>query len=168
MAERPARVAVGRVTRAHGIHGEVSILVLSEVENRFAPGATLLLEDGRSLTVDESRPNRQRLLVKFAEIRDRTAAEALHQQYLFVDSADVPSPPPDAFWPHQLVGCEVVTEDGRSLGTIREVVIGVANDIWIAGPPEEEVLIPALKDVVASVDVADGRVVVREIPGLTT
>ena len=56
----------------------------------------------------------------------------------------------------------------RSLGQIREVVLGVANDIWVTGPVADEVLIPALKDVVVSVDLAAGRVVVRDVPGLTS
>ena len=168
MAERPPRVAVGRVTRAHGIHGEVSVLVLSEVEDRFAPGAALHLEDGRTLIVEEARSHRQRLLVKFREVPDRMEAESLNQQYLFVDEGSVPPPPEDAFWPHQLEGCEVITEDGRSLGIIREVMQGVANDIWVAGSGDDEVLLPALKDVVVSVDIDARRVVVRDIPGLTT
>ena len=91
--------------------------------------------------------------MKFREVPDRTAAEALGQRYVFVDEAAVPPAPEGAFWPHQLEGCEVVTEEGRSLGVIREVVHGVANDIWVAGDGEPEVLVPALKDVVVSVDV---------------
>ena len=62
----------------------------------------------------------------------------------------------------------MVTDSGRELGAIREVVLGVANDIWVTGPQQDEVLIPALRDVVVSVDIAAGRVIVREIPGLTT
>jgi 16S rRNA processing protein RimM len=155
------------VTRPHGLRGEVSIVVLSEIEDRFAPGASLLLEDGRRLTVEDVRRNRSRLLVKFAEVPDRTAAQSLQQRYLFVHQTDVPPAPDGAFWPHQLEGCEVHTEAGRSLGTIREVVLGIANDIWVTGAPEDEVLVPALKDVVLSVDVEAKRVVVREIPGLT-
>jgi 16S rRNA processing protein RimM len=156
------------VTQAHGIHGEVSVQVLSDVESRFAPGVSLTLEDGRTLTVEGFRPHRSRLLVKFREVADRSAAEALGQRYLFVDRASVPPAPEGAFWPHQLEGCEVVTEDGRSLGVVREIVHGVANDVWVAGAGGQEVLVPALKDVVVSVDVEGRRVVIREVPGLTT
>jgi 16S rRNA processing protein RimM len=143
-------------------------VVLTEVESRFDQGATLHLDDGRELTVAETRPDRGRLLVTFAEVADRTAAEALRGRYLFVPERDAPELPEGSFWPHQLVGCEVVTESGRSLGEIREVVLGVANDIWVTGPQADEVLIPALKDVVVSVDVAGRRVVVRDVPGLTS
>ena len=80
-------VAVGRVGRAHGVRGELSIVVLSEVPERFEPGATVSLEDGRTLTVDAARPNRDRLLVRFREVPDRTAAESLQGSLLLV--ADV-------------------------------------------------------------------------------
>ena len=162
------RIAVGRITRPHGTRGEVSVLVLSEVEGRFDPGAGLLLEDGRTLTIEDVRAHRDRLLVKFHQVSDRTAAESLQHRYLFVDRAEVPPAPEGAFWPHELEGSEVVTEAGRSLGILREVVHGPANDIWVTGSStEEEILIPALKDVVSSVDVATKRVVVRDVPGLT-
>jgi 16S rRNA processing protein RimM len=160
-------VAVGRITRAHGVRGEVSVLVLSEVEDRFEPGSRLQLEDGRVLAVRSNRPTRGRLLVTFDGLPDRTAVEPLAGSYLFVERADVPEPPPDSFWPHDLEGCEVVTEAGRSLGTITEIVHGEANDIWVARDDGRETLVPALKDVIVSVDVAGRRVVIREVPGLT-
>lgn len=161
-------VAVGKITRAHGVRGEVAVLVLSEVEDRFAPGAVLFLEDGRSLVVEEMRPDRGRLLVRFREVADRDRARELVQRYLFVPEGDVPELPEGAYWPHQLEGCEVVTEAGRSLGVIREIIHTPANDVWVAVADDgTEILVPALKDVVVSVDVAAKRVVVREIPGLT-
>lgn len=161
-------VAVGRVTRAHGIKGEVAVLVLSEVPGRFAPGRALRLEDGRTLTIQASRPHRGRLLVKFREVGGRDAAEALRNRYLLVHRSEVPDPPAGAFWPHQLDGCEVLTEGGRSLGRIAEVLPGPEVDLWAARDGGTERLIPALKDVVVSVDLGARRVVVREIPGLTT
>lgn len=165
-APSPGLVA-GKVTKAHGLRGEVTVLVLSEVESRFEPGSALHLEDGRTLTVASTRPDRGRLLVTFEGIADRTAAELLNGRYLFVPEQEAPELPEGSFWPHQLEGSEVVTEAGRALGEIREVILGVANDIWVTGPPSNEVLIPALKDVVVSVDVAGRRVVVRDVPGLT-
>jgi 16S rRNA processing protein RimM len=60
-----------------------------------------------------------------------------------------------------------VTESGRPLGTIREVIHTAANDVWSAVSEESETLIPALKDVVISVDPHEKRILVREVPGLT-
>jgi 16S rRNA processing protein RimM len=162
------RVAVGRITRAHGVRGEVAVLSLSEVASRFEPGSVLLLGQGEGrLTVGSVRSHGHRLLVRFEEIDDRSAAERLGGEYLFVPASEVPVPAEGEFWTHQLVGCEVLTESGRHLGRVREVMRNPANDVWAADGPGGEVLIPALKDVVTSVDVAGGRIIVRDVPGLT-
>jgi 16S rRNA processing protein RimM len=162
-------VAVGRATRAHGVHGEVSVLSLTDVPERFEAGSRVFAgEDGtRPLTVRSSRPHRDRVLVRFEEIPDRTAAEALSGTYLFVPADSSPQLPEGEFWPHQILGAEVRTESGRSLGTIAEIVRTQANDVWVTRGEDGEALIPALRDLVVSVDLSAGRVVVREVPGLT-
>ena len=162
-------VAVGRVTRAHGVKGEVAILPLSEVESRFQPGSRVFLGEssGRPLVVRAARLHRQRLLVSYEGVVDRTAAEGLVGEYVFVPVDEVPALEDGGFWPHQLVGCDVVTQDGRELGRVSEVMHTQANDVWAADGPAGEVLIPALKDIVVSVDLAGRRIVVREVPGLT-
>jgi 16S rRNA processing protein RimM len=108
------------------------------------------------------------LLVRFEELLDRTAVEGLTGQYVFVRSSAVPPAADGAFWPHELEGCEVITEGGRSLGSISEVILGQANDVWVATDGERETLVPALRDVVVSVDVHAKRIVIHEVPGLTT
>jgi 16S rRNA processing protein RimM len=162
-------IAVGRIGRAHGVKGEVTVLPLSEVASRFESGSLLFAGEGgdRPLTVATARRHRARLVVSFAEVGDRTQAEALVGTYLFVSVGSVPPLPEGTWWPHELVGCDVVTEGGRSLGTIREVVHGPANDLWATEGAGGEVLVPALKDVVRRVDLDGRRIVVREVPGLT-
>ncbi|HXF72655.1 MAG TPA: ribosome maturation factor RimM [Actinomycetota bacterium] len=164
---REPTVVVGRVTRAHGIRGEVAVLVLSETPERFAADATVFLEDGTPLTVERSRPHGGRLLVKFREVADRTRAEELRGRLLVIPESMLPPLPEGAWWPHQIEGCEVVTESGRSLGRVVEVVPNPANDLWVARAGETETMIPALRDVLVSVDVRAKRIVVREVPGLT-
>ena len=161
-----AYLAVGRVARAHGVRGEVAVLNLSEVAERYAPGAAVRLEDGRSLTVERSRPHGHRLLVKFEEVPDRTAAEALRGEVLLVPAEESPDPPDGAYWVHQLVGVDVVTEAGRGLGRISDVLHNPANDIWVVDAPEGEILVPAVAEMVADVDLAGRRVTVREMEGL--
>jgi 16S rRNA processing protein RimM len=166
MSSEPT-VAVGRVTRAHGVRGEVAALVLSEVPERFADGAVVWLEDGRPLTVESSRTHKDRLLVTFREVRDRAGAEALQGALLVVPESMSPPLPEGSWWDHQLVGCDVVTESGLPLGLLVEVIHTAANDVWSVITDDRETLIPVLKDVIVSVDVAAKRIVVREVPGLT-
>jgi 16S rRNA processing protein RimM len=167
--ERPRWVAVGRVTRTHGVKGEVAVLPLSEISSRFEPGSTLFLDERRDLPliVESSRPHRQRLLVAFREIGDRTAADGLRGHYLFVPTASTPPLPEGAYWTHELVGCEVVTDEGRVLGRVHEIIHTQANDVWAIRGEQGEVLIPALKDVVREVDPGGRRIVIGEVPGLT-
>jgi 16S rRNA processing protein RimM len=161
-------VVVGKVTRTHGVRGEVSVLVLSEVPERFEPGSVLQLEDdGRELRIESARTDRGRLLVRFRGVADRDAAGELRGRFLAVPEAELPELPDGSWWPHQLEGCEVVTESGRSLGTLIEVVANPANDLWVARDGERETLVPALREVIVEVDVGAKRVVVREIPGIT-
>jgi 16S rRNA processing protein RimM len=165
--DEPA-VAVGLITRAHGVGGEVAVQVLTEVPGRFADGSTLWLEDGRTLTVASSRKHGDRLLVRFREIRDREQAVALQKAFLVVPESTSPALPEGSWWDHQIEGCVVETETGLVLGTVREVIHTTANDVWSAvDDAGTETLIPVLKDLLVSVDVVAKRIVVREIAGLT-
>lgn len=174
MSEGIDRLAVGRITRAHGVGGEVAVLPLSQVQERFEPGSRLSLEGSvRTLVVASVRPHRSRLLVSFEGVEDRNEAETLAGRYLFVPVEEAPPLPEGEYWPHQLAGCEVVSESGRVLGRVREVLLGQANDVWVTAPEDTteagpgEWLVPALRDVVVSVDPAARRIVVRDVPGLT-
>jgi 16S rRNA processing protein RimM len=166
---REPTVVVGRITRAHGLTGEVAVLVLSEVPQRFEPGSALCLDDGRPLEVSEARTHRGRLLVRFDGILDRTAAEPLVGHDLVVPESESPPLPEGSYWDHQLIGCVVETDTGTSLGEVCDVIHTPANDVWSAVDADgRETLIPAIVDVVASVDIDGRRIVVREVPGLTT
>jgi 16S rRNA processing protein RimM len=160
-------IAVGRITKPHGIHGEVAVLVLSEVPERFAPGAVVYLEDGSPLSVASARPHGSRLLVRFSEVRDREDADAVRGRLLVVPQSELPHLPEGSWWPHELEGSDVVTEAGRRLGTLVDVVLNPANDLWVVRDGERELLVPAIRDVVVDVDVARKRVTVRAVPGLT-
>jgi 16S rRNA processing protein RimM len=157
-------LAVGRVSRAHGVRGEVSVQSLTEVQDRFAVGSVLRLEDGRHLTVQASRPHRHRLLVRFHEVADRTAAEALRGQVLLVEARATPQiDEEDRFWIHEVIGLDVATEEGRPLGKVVEVRANPANDLWVT---ETGAVIPAVREIVVEVDLEAGRVVIRPVPGL--
>ena len=153
---------VGRIARAHGINGEVSVEPLTEVADRFAPGATFRAGENDTMTVEGSRRHQKRVLVKFEGVDDRTAAESLRGTLLFIGVDEARDLPEGSFWPRDLVGCEVVTEDGRVVGPITEVLANPANDLWIT----DRGMIPAVREVVVAVDLDARRVTIREVPGL--
>jgi 16S rRNA processing protein RimM len=159
-------VVVGVIAKAHGLQGEVVVHSRSDNPERWAPGSVMFLGE-RTLTIEQVRPLGARLLVKFESIDDRSSAETLRGEVV-VPVSWLPELPQGEYWPHELQGCLVVTEGGRVLGPIVDVIPNQANDLWVAVDEQgNETLVPALADVVSTVDVADKRVVVRDIPGLT-
>jgi 16S rRNA processing protein RimM len=161
-------IVVGVITKAHGLRGEVGVQVRSDNPDRFAPGAEMFLADGTSLTVDRAHRHGKGLLVAFAQVSDRSAAEALRGQELTIPESWLPSLPDGEYWPFQLEGCRVLTASGRVLGTLIEVIPNAANDLWVARDDDgNETLVPALRAVIVDVDLGTKRVLVDDVPGLT-
>ena len=171
-------VVVGRIGKPHGVRGEVTVDVRSdEPDRRFAPGAVLLAQPPRgsayphrTLTVQGARWHQSTLLVAFAEVPDRNAAEAARGVVLRTEvAADETPEDPEEFYDHQLVGLAAYDVDGTALGEVAGLVHGGAQDLLIVRTPEgREALVPFVKALVPEVDLAGGRVVVADRPGLVT
>ena len=160
-------VVVGRIGRAHGLKGEVFVEPRTdEPERRFAAGQ-VLGTGAASLTVAASRTHSGRLVVAFEEIADRTAAEASRGTELtcLVDPDEMPEDP-DEFYDHQLAGLRVETTGGEAVGELERVEHGAAQDLLVIRTPEREVLFPFVSALVPEVDVAGGRIVIDDKPGL--
>jgi len=171
----PEQVVVGRIGRPHGLRGDVFVEPLTdEPRRRFADGAVLLTGgDGprrgpATLTVASTRWQQDRLVVHFEEIPDRTAAEAARGIQLAVQVEPGESPEdPEEFYDHQLVGLAVEDPSGAALGTVADVEHTGAQDLLhLALPDGRVVLFPFVTALVPTVDVAGGRVVVDDRPGL--
>jgi 16S rRNA processing protein RimM len=163
------KVGVGRIGRAHGLTGEVSVLVRTDApEQRFAQGTVFELEAGRRMTVAGTRWHSGALLVRFEEVADRTAAETLRGEVLTVTVDDLPLlDDPDEFHDHQLIGLRAELADGVSVGTVRDVVHGPAGELLVlARDGAPDALVPFVQAIVPTVDLAAGRVVLTPPDGL--
>ena len=164
----PIRVVVGRIGRAHGIRGEVAIDVRTdEPDRRFAPTSTLIAGD-RRLTVARARWHSGRLLVAFAEVADRTAAELLRGTMLEVD-VDPDELPSDEgeFYDRQLVGLAARSSSGDVFGEVASVVHHDEQDtLVIRRQSGGETLVPFVREIVPTVDLDGGYIVVVDLPGL--
>jgi 16S rRNA processing protein RimM len=164
-------VTVGRIGRAHGIKGEVGIDVRTdEPDRRFADGATVVTEAkvARTLTVESSRWHSGRLLVKFVDVPDRTAAEQLRNLYVQaeVDEDERPEDP-DEFYDRDLIGLAVRTTDGSEVGEVRDVVHLPAQDLLeIRRTAGNVVLVPLVEELVPEISLDEQYVVVADRPGL--
>ena len=131
----PERLVVGRVLRPHGVRGELSVEVLSDAPERFAPGAELGVGDPdgpeplEPAVVRAARLHLGRLLLSLEGVEDRDAADRFRGAWLSIPVASARPLDPGEFWPHQLVGLAVVDHQGRERGRVADVVPGAAHDL---------------------------------------
>jgi 16S rRNA processing protein RimM len=167
----PTFLVVGRIGRPHGVRGEVEVDVWTDFPERFRPGNALFLghpDDPAPPTVRvvSARPHRARLLVQFDVASDRAAAAALTGLNVLIPTAEAMPLEPDSYYHHQLIGLAAFLPDGEPLGRVEEVIETGAADVLVVHGPRGDMLLPMIGEVIASVDLATGRLVVTPIPGL--
>ncbi len=161
-------MTIGRIGRAHGLKGEVTVEVRTdEPERRFAAGSVLATVGHGTLTISSSRWHQGKLLVRFEDVADRNAAEGLRGVELsaVVDSEERPADP-EEFYDRQLVGLRAETTDGRGIGEVVSVAHGAQDLIVIRSVEGAEILVPFVVDLVPTVDLDRGLLRVVDLPGL--
>ena len=176
---------VGLVRRAHGIRGEVTVETFTDAPAAvFAAGRRVFggTPEGRvfpadprrplaqggaplTLTVERATPFKGGMIVRFAELADRTAAEAWRDRALLVPYAELPPPAADEVYLHELVGMRVVHRDGTPAGEVADLVElpqGLALDVRLEGT-ERTALLPYRPEMVVEVDVP-ARTVTIDVP----
>ena len=172
----PGFLVVGHLAKAHGIKGELSVWPLTDhPEGTFAPGVVLRLGDPEAkapdpdlppLRITSVRPHRQGFLVAFGGVDTRNEAEVLVGRYLFRERAALEPRKGDEFFYHELLGAEVVTVDGRHLGTVSEVYELQPSDMLDVQGEEGAHMIPFRKEVVVEVDAEARRLTIDPPDGL--
>lgn len=164
-------VIVGRIGRPHGLRGEVSVEVRTDdPEGRLSPGTSVRTEPAAAgpLTIEDGRVHSGRLLLRFAGHADRSAAERLRGVLLVadVDPADRPEDP-DEYYDHQLVGLAVRTVGGVAVGVLHEVLHLPGQDVLaVTRADDTEALVPFVAEIVPTVDLQAGEIVIDPPPGL--
>jgi len=164
-------VTVGSIATAHGVHGEVSVIPLTDVPDRLAAGSlVLLVAPGGAVSprrITGARPHQDRLLIQLEGVPDRTAAEALRGGRLCVREADLPSLPEGQVWRHELPGMSVRSEAGEDLGAVHEVLeTGGGRLVLAVRGPRGEALIPYAEPFLLAVDRGRRLITIRPIEGL--
>jgi 16S rRNA processing protein RimM len=161
---------VGRIARAHGIRGQVIVNPETDFpEERFQPGAELFIARGgevETLTVTTARFHRERPVIGLAGVETMDDAEALASQELRVPVERLAALPPDTFYRHDLIGCQVDTRDGRAVGLVRDVEGTLTGSRLVVDGADGEVLIPLVAPICVEVDPAAKRIVVDPPEGL--
>jgi 16S rRNA processing protein RimM len=166
----PARLRIGRVIGAHGLHGALRLKPDYPETEILAKVARIWLErDGVSREfrlTGVTRVASGSLRITLDGVGDANAADAFKGAALTVAVADLPAAGPREFYYFQALGCEVVTPSGERIGTVAEVFSNGAQDILVVRDGAREVLVPAIEDIVRHFDVAGRRITIEPVPGL--
>ena len=163
-------VAVGRIGPARGVRGDVFVEPWTDdPAGRFAAGSVLRTEpvEAGPLIVETANLGGSKLVVHFAGVADRTAAEALHGVRLMLPAADRPVlDDPEEFYASDLVGLRARTVSGVRLGPVRDVLNVAGAEYLLLDVDGREHLVPFVAAIVPTVDVAGGVVVIDPPEGL--
>ena len=163
-------VFVGRIARPQGHRGQVIVNPATDFpDERFAAGAVLhTMREGRleRLTVAAMRMHQGRPVLMLEGVGTMNEAQALAGLELRVPAAALVALPEGTYYEHDLVGCVLVTRDGRDLGTVRAVEGGGGTARLVAGSGRGEIQVPLVHEICVAIDVAGKRIVIEPPEGL--
>ena len=156
-------IEAGEVVNTHGVRGEVKIIPWTDSAEFLAAIRTLYI-DGRAVKVRAARVHKGTVLAALEGVEDVNAAMRLKGRRVFIDRADAKLPE-GGYFIQDIIGAEVVTEDGESIGALAEVIDAPASMIYVVRG-ERERLIPAGPEFILKTDADAGLITVRLIEGM--
>jgi 16S rRNA processing protein RimM len=164
----PAFLAVGKVRRPHGVHGEVVVEIYTDFPEHLNPNQSIYLgEKHMKLDISGQRLHNEGLLLSFVGITTPEQAGRFRNQVLSIPTSEASELPKGEFYFHDLLNLEVVDKAGILLGTLTEILETGANDVYVVTDASgRELLLPAIPDVILDVDLGARIIKVHLLPGL--
>ena len=163
-------VAIGKISGPAGLKGEVKVIRWSDSPGRFNLLRQVLLghdaQEVREFAVERVRIAGKYVALKLRSINDRSSAEQLKDKLIFIPASERIDPPKGAFFVDDVLGMDVVTEVGKRVGVVREILRLPSNDLWQVKTESGMVSIPAVGEFIRSVDVSKKTIVIHEVEGL--
>lgn len=161
---------VGVITSTHGVRGEVKVFPTTDDAARFKKLKNVILDTGKEkidLEIAGVKFFKNMVILKFKGIDDINDVEKYRKKSLFVTRENAVKLKKNEYFIADLIGLKVQTDEGEELGEVTDVLQTGANDVYVIGTAEgEEILLPAIKDCIKEVDVAEGAMLVHLLPGL--
>ena len=161
---------VGVITQTHGVRGEVKVFPTKDDVNRFKKLKQVILDTGKEtmpLEIQSVKFFKQFVILKFKGIDNINDIEKYKRCSLYVTREHAVPLEEDEYFIADMIGMEVCTEDGNIFGTLKDVIETGANDVYVIESAEHgEVLVPAIKECIRSVDIEKGQMMIHLMDGL--
>ena len=161
---------VGIITSTHGVRGEVKVYPTTDDPRRFRRLKEVVLDTGRekmNLEIEGVKFFKQFVILKFKGLDNINDIEKYRQKSLYVTRKNAVRLQRDEYFIADLIGLKVQDEDGKELGTVKDVIETGANDVYVVSKDgAKDLLIPAIHACIQNVDVAAGQMEVHLLPGL--
>jgi len=161
----PEFIVVGKILAPWGIKGKFKVEVMTDFPERFAPHSRIYI-NRQPMTIDSTEWRKGKAVIKLNTVDSVEQAQKLGGQPVEIHHSQLYSLPEGQYYHFQLVGLEVWTTQGELLGNITEILPAESNDNYVVSGAKGEILIPAIEDVVKSIDLNQGRMVIEPIAGL--
>ena len=162
VTDEPVFLAIGRLRSAHGVRGEITLEPWTDFPERIQKGSHLFLGDDHLEVIVTAVRGKDKLLILSLDGYDvRESVNELRNRIVYTRTSGLPTLPNGQYYHHQLIGLHAVDEDGKDIGTIREILETGANDVLVLDAHGQELLVPMIKEVVLSVDLPAGLVKVK-------
>lgn len=163
-------VAVGYIVRTHGIRGEIKVIPLSDIPNRYRTLKRVYIHtpsgEIKEYFIKRARATKKGIIVSFDPPISMDEAKGMVKGYIKIPEDEVPRPGKDSYYHFEIIDMDVFTVDNDYLGKIVEILSTGSNDVYVVRRDDEEYLIPAIKDVVKEVDVKEKRMIIIPVEGL--
>lgn len=154
----------------HGLKGEVKVKRLTDFEERFHAGSTVyLMHEGKelALTIERFRTHKNLDMLQFKNIHSIDEVEKLKGASLYIKEEQLTPLEEDEYYYHEIIGCNVYTTEGETLGVITSILSPGANDVWVVETQAgKEILIPYIEQVVRHIDTEKKAVTIEVMEGL--
>ena len=163
-------IPLGRVVNTHGVRGEIRLLPYAFPCQTLLKGLTVFLhqKDGQvqPYIVESVRLHRPFSLLKLATIDSLDAAETLRDSVLAVEESALPPLQDGEYYYYQVIGLPVYTTTGQEVGVVSQVFFSGGHDIWVVNQGKKEHLIPVIEEIVRTIDITNGQIVIDPLEGL--
>ena len=161
---------VGIITSTHGVRGEVKVYPTTDDPRRFRRLKEVVLDTGKekmNLEIEGVKFFKQFVILKFKGLDNINDIEKYRQKSLYVTRKNAVRLQRDEYFIADLIGLKVQDEDGKELGTVKDVIETGANDVYeVEMPDGKSLLLPAIKQCILNVDVENGTMQVHVLEGL--